>query len=302
MADGTRIEIFANLSSAGEALRAVVAGAEGCGLLRTEFLFHDRPAAPGEEEQAEAYAEIARALGRRPLIIRTLDAGADKPLPYLAMPPEDNPALGQRGVRLSLARPDLLATQLRAILRAAPAGDLRIMVPMVVDAAELRAVRVALEAAAASLGVAPVPLGVMIETPAAALLAHSIAAEADFLSVGTNDLAQYALAADRGNPATAARLDALHPAVLRLIAMAGEGARAHGRWFGICGGIASDPLAAPLLIGLGATELSAAPAAIPALKAAVRALRIDRCRALAARALAAGTADEVRALAREGRG
>jgi phosphocarrier protein FPr/phosphocarrier protein len=302
MADGTRIEIFANLASADEALRAVAAGAEGCGLLRTEFLFHDRPAPPDEDEQAEAYAEVARALGGRPLIVRTLDAGGDKPLLYLAMAPEDNPALGLRGVRLSLARPDLLATQLRAILRAAPAGDVRIMVPMIVDAAELDAVRAALDAAAAGLGVAPVPLGVMIETPAAALLAGSIAAGADFLSVGTNDLSQYALAADRGNPATAARIDALHPAVLRLIAAAGEGARAHGRWFGICGGVASDPLAAAILIGLGATELSAAPAAIPALKAAVRALRLDACRALAARALAAGSADQVRALARESRG
>ena len=302
MADGTRIEIFANLASAGEAQRAVAAGAEGCGLLRTEFLFHDRAAAPGEEEQAETYAAVARALGGRPLIMRTLDAGGDKPLPYLPMAPEENPALGLRGVRLGLARPDLLATQLRAILRAASAGDLRIMVPMIVDLAELRAVRAALDAAAAALGTAPMPLGVMIETPAAALLAESIAAEADFLSVGTNDLSQYALAADRGNPATAARLDALHPAVLRLIAAAGEGARAHGRWFGICGGVASDPLAASILIGLGATELSAAPAAIPALKAAVRSLRLDECRTLAARALAADSADQVRALAREGRG
>ena len=302
MADGTRIEILANLASADEAARAVAAGAEGCGLLRTEFLFHDRPAAPGEDEQAEIYAAVARALGGRPLIVRTLDAGGDKPLPYLAMAPEENPALGLRGVRLSLVRPDLLATQLRAILRAASAGDVRIMIPMIVDVAELRSVRALLDTASVDLGIAPVPLGVMIETPAAALLAGAIAAEADFLSVGSNDLAQYALAADRGNPATAARLDALHPAVLRLIAAAGEGARAHGRWLGICGGIASDPLAAPLLIGLGATELSAAPAAVAALKAAVRPLRLDDCRALAARALAAESADAVRALAREGKG
>ena len=190
MADGTRIEIFANLASAEEARRALAAGAEGCGLLRTEFLFHDRPTAPSEDEQAAAYAEIARALNGRPLIVRTLDAGGDKPLPYLAMAAEENPALGLRGVRLSLAWPELLRAQLRAILRAAPAGDLRIMVPMIVDVAELRAVRAALAAAADELGVEPVPLGVMIETPAAALLAGSIAAEADFLSVGTNDLSQ----------------------------------------------------------------------------------------------------------------
>jgi len=299
MADGTRIEIFANLASADEARRAVAAGAEGCGLLRTEILFHDRPEAPSEDEQVALYAEVARALGGRPLIVRTLDAGGDKPLLYLALAPEDNPALGLRGVRLSLARPDLLATQLRAILRAAPAGELRIMVPMIVDIGELRAVRAILDEQAAALGAAPVPLGVTIETPAAALLAAGLAAEADFLSVGSNDLSQYALAADRGNPATAARIDAFHPAVLRLIAAAGEGARKHGKWFGICGGIASDPLAAAILIGLGATELSAVPAAIPALKAAVRALSMDECRALAARALAADSAEAVRAIAAE---
>jgi len=297
MADGTRIEIFANLASAEEAGRALVAGAEGCGLLRTEFLFHDRIAAPTEDEQASAYAAVARALGGRPLIVRTLDAGGDKPLSYLALPPEDNPALGLRGVRLSLSRPDLLATQLRAILRAAPEGDIRIMVPMVVDVAELRAVRMALDRVAADLAIDAAPLGVMVETPAAALLAGSLAAEADFLSIGTNDLSQYALAADRGNPATAARIDALHPAVLRLIAAVGEGAAKHGKWFGICGGIASDPLASAILIGLGATELSATPAAIPALKANVRGLRLEACKALAAAALEADTAEAVRILA-----
>jgi phosphocarrier protein FPr/phosphocarrier protein len=297
MADGTRIEIFANLASADEALRAVAAGAEGCGLLRTEFLFHDRASAPSEEEQRAAYAEVAAALGGRPLIVRTLDAGGDKPLAYLALPPEDNPALGLRGVRIGLARPELLAAQLRAILGAAPAGDVRVMVPMIVDVGELRAVRALLDEAAATVGAASVPLGVMVETPAAALLAASLAAEADFLSVGTNDLSQYALAADRGNPATAARIDALHPAVLRLIAAVGEGGRRHGKWFGICGGIASDPLAAEILIGLGATELSAVPAAIPALKAAVRRLDQPSCNALAARGLEAESAEAVRALA-----
>lgn len=299
MADGKRIEIYANLVSPGEAKRAVAAGAEGCGLLRTEFLFHDRSDAPSEDEQAAVYEEVARELGGRPLIVRTLDAGGDKPLPYLPMSHEDNPALGVRGVRLSLARPDLLATQLRAILRAAPAGDIRIMVPMIVDINELRLVRGALDRAAGELGVEAVPLGIMIETPAAALLAGSLAAEADFLSIGTNDLTQYALAADRGNPATATRIDALHPAVLRLIAATGEGARRHGKWFGICGGVASDPLAAAILIGLGATELSATPAAIPALKAAVRRLTMAECRALATRALEAETAEAVRVLAAE---
>ncbi|HEX5182245.1 MAG TPA: phosphoenolpyruvate--protein phosphotransferase [Allosphingosinicella sp.] len=301
MADGVRIEIFANLASPAEAALAVEAGAEGCGLLRTEFLFLDRPSAPSEEEQAQAYAAIAAALGDRPLIVRTLDVGADKPVAYLPRPREENPALGQRGIRLSLARPDLLRTQLRAILGAVPGPQCRIMLPMIVERGELAAVRVLLDEAAAAVGRTDrIPLGVMIETPAAALLAADIAGEADFLSIGTNDLTQYALAADRLNPATAMVADALHPAVLHLIRHAAEGARKHGRWLGVCGGIASDPAAAPILIGLGATELSAAPAAIPALKAAVRALSADACVALAERALACGSAADVRALLEKG--
>ncbi|MDB5691058.1 MAG: ptsP [Alphaproteobacteria bacterium] len=297
MADGTRIEIFANLSSAAEAAGAVAAGAEGCGLLRTEFLFLDRNEAPSEDEQAETYAAVAAALGGRPLIVRTLDIGGDKPVSYLPFPQEENPALGRRGIRFALARPDLLETQLRAILRGVPAASCRIMVPMVIERDELRAVRALLDKAMAAVGRRdPVQLGVMIETPAAALLAESLAAEADFLSVGTNDLTQYALACDRGNPATAAMIDALHPAVLHLIRHAAEGARKYGRWFGICGGVASDPAAAAILIGLGAAELSAAPAAIPALKASVRGLRRETCEALARQALACASAAEVRRL------
>lgn len=296
-AEGTRIEIFANLASSAEAALAVEAGAEGCGLLRTEFLFLDRPSAPSEDEQAETYAAIAAALAGRPLIVRTLDVGADKPVAYLPRPREENPALGERGIRLSLAAPDLLRTQLRAILRGVPGPQCRIMLPMVVERGELTATRVLLDEAAAALGRSDhVPLGVMVETPAAALLAADIAEEADFLSIGTNDLTQYALAADRLNPATAAMADALHPAVLHLIRRAAEGARKHGRWLGVCGGLASDPAAAPILIGLGVTELSAVPAAIPALKAAVRTLRVDACTALAERALACGSAAEVRRL------
>lgn len=295
-ADGVRIEVFANLGSLADARAAVAAGAEGCGLLRTEFLFLDRAQAPTEEEQRAAYRAIADALGDRPLIVRTLDIGGDKPVAYLPFPPEENPALGARGIRLGLARPDLLRVQLRAIVGGVPPGRCRVMLPMIVDRAELLAVSSLLEEAARAVGRPAPPLGVMVETPAAALLANDIARDAAFLSLGTNDLTQYALAADRGNPAVAARIDALHPAVLHLIARAGEGAAAHGRQLGACGALASDPAGARVLIGLGVTELSAVPAAIPAVKAAVRALTMDDARALAARALNCGTAAEVRGL------
>ena len=299
-ADGARIEVFANLGSVEDAVAAVRAGAEGCGLLRTEFLFLDRAAAPDEAEQRALYARIAATLGDRPLIVRTLDIGGDKPVPYLPFPPEENPALGNRGLRLSLARPDLFATQLRAILAGVPGAQCRVLLPMVTAPDELRQARAALDAAMAAVGrTDPVQLGVMIETPAAALLADQLAAEADFLSVGTNDLTQYALAADRGNAAVAGLVDAFHPAVLRLIARAGEGAAAHGRPLGVCGGLASEPRAAALLVGLGVDELSATPAAVPAVKAAVRATTLPAARALAERALAATSAGAVRALLEE---
>jgi phosphoenolpyruvate-protein phosphotransferase len=296
-ADGTRIELFANLASAEGAAEAVAAGAEGCGLLRTEFLFLDRQIAPSEDEQLEAYQAVADALDGRPLIVRTLDVGGDKPLAYLPLPPEDNPALGLRGIRVGLARPDLLDEQIRAILRVTPSGRCRIMVPMVSDVAELRAVRLRVNAIAAQLDLPErAELGVMIETPAAALLGDRLALEADFLSVGTNDLAQYALAIDRTNPALAAQADAFHPAVLRLIAIAAEAAARTGRPIGVCGGLASDPLAAPLLVGLGVTELSAVPAALGAVKARLLEITIEQCRALAERALQEDSAAAVRAL------
>jgi multiphosphoryl transfer protein len=296
-ADGHRIEVFANLASVADAAAAVAAGAEGCGLLRTEFLFLDRAAAPDEDEQRRLYATVAATLGERPLIVRTLDVGGDKPVAYLPRPAEENPALGQRGLRLSLARPDLFAAQLRAIAAGVPGAQCRIMLPMVVDPGEVAAARAMLDAACAAVGRrAPVELGVMVETPAAAMLADRLAAACDFLSIGTNDLTQYALAADRGNAAVSAMVDALHPAVLRLIARTVDGAATHGRWVGVCGGLASEPAAAALLVGLGVAELSAVPAAVPAVKAAVRATTLADARALAARALACSTAAEVRAL------
>jgi phosphoenolpyruvate-protein phosphotransferase len=290
-ADGTRIELFANLGSVEDAASAVARGAEGSGLLRTEFLFLERATAPGEEEQRASYQAIAEAMGRRPVIVRLLDIGGDKPAPWLPMAVEKNPMLGARGIRATLAHPELLDAQLRAILGVRPAGQCRIMVPMVTGLSELRAVRAAIE----RLGGGPVQLGVMIETPAAAATADQIAAEADFLSIGTNDLTQYTLAMDRENPAVAAGVDALHPAVLRLIGHSCDGGARHGKTVGVCGGLASDPLGIPLLIGLGVTELSATPAFVPEAKALVRRLDLARCRALADEALHLGSAQEIRA-------
>lgn len=298
LASGERIEVFANLSgTVADAELAVRQGAEGCGLLRTEFLFLERGTAPTEEEQLRCYREVARILAGRPLVIRTLDIGGDKPIPYLPLPPEDNPALGLRGVRTSLWRPDLLETQLRALLRlskaTATAGQCRILLPMVTEPAEIRAVRAMLEKLREADEALP-QMGAMIETPAAALLAGAIAAEVDFLSIGTNDLTQYTLAMDRGNAAVASRVDGLHPAVLSLIKLVGEAGERHGKLVAVCGGLASDPVAAPLLLGLGVRELSVVPGLVPALKARVSALSLAQCRALAAHALTLDGAAAVR--------
>ncbi|MBV8805917.1 MAG: phosphoenolpyruvate--protein phosphotransferase, partial [Sinobacteraceae bacterium] len=295
--DGVRIEVFANVGSEAEAHAAVRNGAEGSGLLRTEFLFLERTAPPDEAEQLEQYQQIARALERRPLTIRTLDIGGDKPIPYLPLPQEENPALGLRGLRTSLWRPDLLRIQLRAILRVRPVGQCRILLPMITDAGEIRAVRLMIDELRREEGYRePIPVGAMIETPASAVLADRIAREADFLSVGTNDLTQYTLAMDRGHPELAARLDALHPAVLRLIAKTAEAAKAHGRRVAVCGGLASDPVALPILIGLGVHELSVVPAIIPQLKALIATLSTVECTRLAHRALEQETPEAVRAL------
>ncbi|QUD88565.1 phosphoenolpyruvate--protein phosphotransferase [Phenylobacterium montanum] len=300
-ADGVRIEVFANLGSEADAHAAVAAGAEGCGLLRTEFLFMERSQAPSEDEQAASYQAIATALAGRPLILRTLDIGGDKPVDYLPIPPEENPALGLRGLRVGFWKPELLRAQLRAVLRVEPRGQCRIMLPMVASLDELRRVRAILDEERLALGVAePVQLGIMVETPAAAISADLLAAEADFLSIGTNDLAQYTLAMDRGNPLLAAQVDSLHPAVLRLIGKAAEGGARYGRLVGVCGGLASDLAAVPILIGLGVTELSATPSAIPEVKALVRSLTLAACRELAERALAQASPAAVRALAPAG--
>jgi phosphoenolpyruvate-protein phosphotransferase len=295
--DGTRIEIFANLGSVAEAEAAVAAGAEGCGLLRTEFLFIDRDRAPSEEDQTEIYQGIANAMDGKPLVLRLMDVGGDKPLDYLPLPPEENPALGLRGIRTALRHPELLRTQLRAALRVAPHGILRILLPMITDAAEVRAVRAIVNEIQAQFGQhAPVEVGAMIETPAAALTARHILTAADFLSIGSNDLTQYALAMDRGHPELARKIDALHPAVLELIALAASAGERAGKLVAVCGGMAADAAAVPILIGLGVRELSVVPAAVPALKRQVRELDIRECAALAKRALEAESAADVRAL------
>jgi phosphocarrier protein FPr len=268
------------------------------GLLRSEFLFMDRRTAPTEDEQARVYRQVAETLQPgQPLVIRTLDVGGDKPLPYLPIPPEENPFLGERGVRVALARPEVLRTQVRAILRAATVGArIHVMFPMVATLEEYRSARAILEEERAALGAPEVPVGVMVEIPSVALTAVRFAAEADFFSIGTNDLTQYTLAMDRGHPKLAPQVDGLHPAVLTLIGQVAAASTAAGRWSGVCGSIASDPMAVPLLIGLGVNELSVSVPAIPAVKAQVRNLTLAECRELAAQALAADSAAAVRAM------
>jgi len=293
--DGTLVEVAANVGGPGEVAAAVAAGADGVGLFRTEFLFMQRDTLPDEHEQEAAYRAASEALGDRPLLVRTLDAGADKPVAALRQAPEANPFLGVRGIRLGLARPDLLQAQLRALLRVAADHHIRVMFPMIATTDELAQARAAVERARAATGVdADMEVGIMIEVPAAALTAAALAAHADFFSIGTNDLTQYTLAADRGNELVARLNDPLHPAVLRLIALTVEGAETHGRWVGVCGELAGDELAAPLLLGLGVRELSMAGAAIAAVKHAVRSTTLDDARALAARALGCPSAAAVR--------
>jgi multiphosphoryl transfer protein len=299
--DGRRIEVVANVGSPADVDAAVRNGAEGVGLLRTEFLFLQRDALPSEEEQLTAYTEMAERLHGRPLILRTLDVGADKPLPYLPSRPEANPFLGVRGIRLGLDQPELLETQLRAALRAAASYPLKVMFPMVATLAEYRAAVSVLARAREQLDQAGEPagemeVGIMVEVPAAALAADVFAPEVDFFSIGTNDLTQYTLAAERGNERVADLADALHPSILRLIQTVTESAQAHGKWVGVCGELASEPLAVPALVGLGVTELSVNPPAIPAIKEAVREVDSGAASTLAREALGLASADEVRAL------
>jgi len=294
--DGHRVDVTANAGSTANAVEAMKMGADGIGLLRTEFLFLERTTAPSEEEQFAEYRSIAESMDGRPVIVRTLDIGGDKPLPYIELKPELNPFLGERGIRLCLNRPELFREQLRAILRASKHGKLRIMFPMVSDIEELRRARALVEEIQKELGAEPVQLGIMIEIPSAALMADAFAPEVDFFSIGTNDLTQYTLAIDRGHPALASMHDGLHPAVLRLIAKTIEAAHKHGKRADICGELGSDPLAIPILIGLGMDELSVSIPAVPTVKAQVRTLDLADLKPLVQKALACSTAQEVREL------
>ena len=297
--DGQRVDVTANAGSIADAAEALNMGADGIGLLRTEFLFLERTTAPSEDEQFSVYRAIAETMKTLPVIVRTLDIGGDKPLPYIQLKPELNPFLGERGIRLCLNRPELFREQLRAILRAAPFGNLRIMFPMVSDIAELRQARALIEELRRELVAPAVQIGIMIEVPSAALLADIFAPEIDFFSIGTNDLTQYTLAMDRGNSALASKHDGLHPAVLRLIAHTIESAHKHGKRADICGELGSDAAAIPILLGLGMDELSVSIPSVPTVKAQVRSLKISELESLAREALNCSTAQEVRELVKK---
>lgn len=275
MLDGRRVVVAGNIGSISDADYVVEFGGEGVGLLRTEFLFLNRTTAPSEEEQIEVYTNIAKKLAPHPLIIRTLDVGGDKPLTYLPMSREENPFLGRRGIRLCLYLPELFKTQLRAILRVAHQHHVKIMFPMVTNLSEVQAAKKLMNEAREELAAKDQPygnpeIGIMVEVPAVAIMANLFAPEVDFFSIGTNDLTQYTLAADRTNFSVQEIANHYHPAVLRLIYQTIQQAHTHQRWVGLCGELAGDPLATPLLLGMELDEFSMAPASIPLVKDVVR--------------------------------
>ena len=299
--DGHQVAVVANIGGVADAEEAMTRGAEGVGLLRSEFVFMGRATAPTEEQQAEVYRDCSRALRPgMPLVIRTLDVGGDKPLAYVPIPAEENPFLGIRGVRVGFEQPEVLRTQCRAILAAADAGaELHVMFPMIATIEDWRQAKAIFDEERDRSGVdAHVSVGIMMEVPSVAVMAKQFAAEegCDFFSVGTNDLTSYTLAMDRGHPKLAAQVDPCNPAILTLIGNAAEALHERGKWLGICGGVASDPQAVPILVGLGVDELSCSIPAIPSVKAAVRAYSLDTCKELAAKAVTCSTPAEVREL------
>jgi multiphosphoryl transfer protein len=304
--DQTRqIKVYANIGGISDTEEALSLGAEGVGLFRTEFLYLERTTPPSEEEQLAVYQRIAQLLDHRPLIIRILDVGGDKPIPYLNFPQESNPFLGWRGIRFCLDHPDILKTQLRAILKASLGHQIKIMFPMIATLQEIQAAKAILAEVQAELRQAGISfdekmeVGIMVEIPSAVILAEQLAVEVDFFSIGTNDLSQYIMAADRTHPQVATLVDAMHPAVLRMIQQTVQAAQKAGIWVGLCGELAANPLAVPILLGLGLDEVSLNPQAIPGFKQAIAQLTMAEAEAIAAEALQQDSADKVRTLVRQ---
>ncbi|MFV0322559.1 MAG: phosphoenolpyruvate--protein phosphotransferase [Alphaproteobacteria bacterium] len=295
------VNLYSNIGSPNDIEIVEKFGAEGVGLFRTEFLFMETQKAPTEEEQAAAYIQVAKALGRTPLILRLVDIGGDKPLPYLNFPEEENPFLGWRGIRIYQENIDIFITQIRAVLRASLYGDIRIMVPMVISVDEIVWVRAELNKQAELLrkegyDVKDIHLGVMIETPAAALISPQIAKHSDFFSIGTNDLTQYTLAVDRGNQKISGLYDSLHPALIRLMKITVDAAKDYNREVGVCGELGGHLPAIPILVGLGFDDLSISGGMLPFVKGLIRKLDKSKCAALVDDVLRVNNAQEVRAL------
>ncbi|ACT08090.1 phosphoenolpyruvate-protein phosphotransferase [Dickeya chrysanthemi Ech1591] len=300
--DGHQVEVCANIGTVRDVAGAERNGAEGVGLYRTEFLFMDRDALPTEEEQFQAYKAVAEAVGEQAVIVRTMDIGGDKDLPYMDLPKEENPFLGWRAIRICLDRKEILHSQLRAILRASAFGKLRIMFPMIISVEEVRTLKAELEMLKAQLRAEnktfdeTIEVGVMVETPAAAAIAHHLAKEVDFFSIGTNDLTQYTLAVDRGNELISHLYNPMSPAVLTLIKQVIDASHAEGKWTGMCGELAGDERATLLLLGMGLDEFSMSAISIPRIKKIIRNANYEDAKALAEQALAKPTAEELSSL------
>jgi phosphotransferase system enzyme I (PtsI) len=303
--DGRKVEVAANVGSPEEMDIALSYGAEGIGLFRTEFSYLNRDSLPTEEELFKLYKKAAEIMKEKTVIIRTLDVGGDKYLPYLKMPQETNPFLGWRGIRICLSNPDLFKTQLRAIFRASAFGNLKIMFPMISSVEEVQAAKKLCDEIKDELATQGVPykkdteIGIMIETPSAAVTSDLLAKEVGFFSIGTNDLIQYSMAVDRTNEKVAYLYEPLHPSVLRLVKSAIENAHKANKWIGMCGEMAGDPLCVPILIGLGLDELSVAAFSIPKVKKIVRSVSCAEAKKIARKALGLNTANEVRNFAKD---
>ncbi|MDU5486548.1 MAG: phosphoenolpyruvate-protein phosphotransferase PtsI [Serratia liquefaciens] len=297
--DGHQVEVCANIGTVRDVAGAERNGAEGVGLYRTEFLFMDRDSLPTEDEQFQAYKAVAEAMGSQAVIVRTMDIGGDKDLPYMNLPKEENPFLGWRAIRIAMDRREILHAQLRAILRASAFGKLRIMFPMIISVEEVRDLKGEIETLKAQLREESkafdetIEVGVMVETPAAAVIAHHLAKEVDFFSIGTNDLTQYTLAVDRGNELISHLYNPMSPSVLGLIKQVIDASHAEGKWTGMCGELAGDERATLLLLGMGLDEFSMSAISIPRIKKIIRNTNFEDVKALAAQALAQPTAQDL---------